>query len=216
MVFTMLMESVVPMLVTIFQMQQLVIVCDWNDSNLDLKRNLFRDTHTVKLIKSLSHVDKKVLIDSNLILCASTIGKEEITAIMKETFARNYPSVIVHHKDDEVFLPSSGINQQVYFYNEDTGSLYEKYWVNSVIVTRQLDLRHRLDDVYQRRSDMHGLNLNIAVNPWEQIYGVRRENTDITTMPSGDKFFRWSKDETFGMLEDFLTIMGSELNFTIR
>ena len=63
---------------------------------------------------------------------------------------------------------------------------------------------------------MHGLNLNIAVNPWEQIYGVRRENTDITTMPSGDKFFRWSKDETFGMLEDFLTIMGSELNFTIR
>lgn len=216
MAFAMLLESVVPMLVATLQMQRPIIVCDWNDSNLDLKRNLFRDAHAVKLIKSLGHVDKKLLVESNLIMCARTVGKDEIAAIMKETFALDNPWVIVHRKDDEALLPSSGINQQVYFYDEHTGSLYEKYTVNSVIVTRQLDIRHRLDDVHKRRADMHGLNLNIAVNPWEETYGVNRENADITALPSGDKFFRLSRSETFGMLEDFLTIMGKELNFTIR
>ena len=51
---TVVLDSVVPMLVSIFQMQKLIIVCDWNGISLDLRRNLFRDTRTVKLIKSLN------------------------------------------------------------------------------------------------------------------------------------------------------------------
>ena len=209
---TVVLDSVVPMLVSIFQMQQLIIVCDWNGTSLDLRRNLFRDTRTVKLIKSLSSVDKKFLIESNLIMCASTVGKDEIAAVMKKTYVEN-PWVIVHNEDDGVILPPSGINQLVYFYN---GSLYEMYSINSVVVTRKLDIHQPLDDVFQRRADMHGLNLNIAVNPWEQTYGVRGESDDIARLPSGDEFFRLRKNETFGLLEDFLSIMSRELNFTIR
>ena len=49
-----------------------------------------------------------------------------------ETFGINYPRVIMHKRDDEVFIHPSGINQQLYFFNEDTNSLYEKYQVNTV------------------------------------------------------------------------------------
>ena len=209
---TVVLDSVVPMLVSIFQMQQLIIVCDWNGTSLDLRRNLYRDTRTVKLIKSLNLVDKKFLIESNLIMCASTVGKDEIAEVMKKTHVGN-PWVILHNEDDGDTLPPSGINQLVYFYN---GSLYEMYSINSVVVTRQLDIQRPLDDVYQRRADMHGLNLNIAVNPWERTYGVKRESDDIATLSSGDEFYRLRKNETFGLLEDFLSIMSRELNFTIR
>ena len=210
-------ESVVPMLVTLFQMQRLTIVCNSNGTNLDWKRNLFRDAPTIKLIKSVSHAHKRDIMESNLIICASRVSQDEIAGLMKGTYALNYPWVIVHHKDDEMFLPSSGINQQVYFYNEFTGTLYEKYSVNSVTVTRQLDIRHRLDDVYKRRADMHGLNLNVAVSSWDQLYGVRsKDKTDIITLPSGDKFIRLSGEETFGMLEDLLIVLARELNFTVR
>ena len=211
----MLLESVVPMLVTIFQMQRIIIVCDWKDANLDLKRNLFRGAHTIMLTKYLSHLDKEMIIESNLILCVNTIGKDEIAAIMTETLAGNNPWIIVYNEEDEDLLPLSGIEQQVYFYNQHKGSLHEKYAVNSVIVTRQLDTRHRLDDVHKRRANMQGLHLNKAINPWAEAYGVRRKKDDIVAFPSGDKFFRLSKDETFGSLEEFLRIMANELNITV-
>ena len=170
--------------------------------------------------KSLRHIDEKDLKESNFILCANTIGLEGIRVLTNELkmFAVSNPSVILHRNGDKGYLQPTNINQQLFFYNEDVGSLYEKYVINSVAVTRQLDMRQPIDDIYKRRADLHGLSLKVAVNPVLTLYEVRRNSVDfaVDTLPSGERFYRMNRDETFGFLEDLLTVMSQELNFTTR
>ena len=62
---------------------------------------------------------------------------------------------------------------------KNDGSLYEKYVVNSVTVTKNLDMRQPVGDVYKRRADLHGLSLTVAVNPMLTLYGVKGESVVI-------------------------------------
>ena len=212
-----MLESVVPLLITTFQMQRLIIVCDLDNTTLDLKQQLFKGNTTVKVAKSLSHIDENVQVESNIILCTKTVGSNGFSAMAYENHAPSYPCVILHHQGDELFLSPSGINQQLYFYNEDTNSLYEKYTVNSVVVRRQLNLNLPLENIYERRADLHGLSMNVAVNSILPLYGImRKKTTDKITMSSGDEFYRLDKEDAFGMLEDLLTVVSRELNFTVR
>ena len=207
-----MLENVVPLFITIFQMKRLVIICDLSNSSLYLKKQFFTGEHTVKLAQSLVHMDNNVLMESNIILC----GRDGLAAVTDETFGINYPWVIMHKRDDEVFIHPSGINQQLYFYNEDTNSLYEKYQVNTVVVTRQLNFTMPMENVYERRADLHGLSLNVAVNSIFPLYEIKKENKDAMTLASGDEFYTIKTGDTFGMLEDLLQVMSRELNFTIR
>ena len=212
-----MLESMVQMLVTIFQMQRLIIICDLDRTSLDLRQQFFRGNHTLSVAKSLNQIDNNILAESNVIICAKNIGRETFKAMTYERFAVNYPWVILHNQDVEAFLSPSKINQQLYFYDMDTQSLYEKYTVNSVVVTTELNMNLPLDYIHERRSNLHGLSMNVAVNSLMPLYGImRKEKTDTITLPSGDKFFSVDKHDASGILEELLTEVARELNFTVR
>ena len=213
----MLLLPIVTRLAAIFNMQRLLLICDQKDTSLEMKRHFLKDKQTTNVANSLGHFDDTVLSQSNVVGFAHILGKEGMAALTNERYAVNYPWVILHKHADRVFIPPTGINQQLYFYNEDTQSLYEKYTVNSVVVKRQLNMNMPLDNIHRRRADLHGLSMNVAVNSILPLYGImRKKTTDKITMSSGDEFYRLDKEDAFGMLEDLLTVVSRELNFTVR
>ena len=167
------------------------------------------------MASSIGHLDEKVLAESNIILCVSTIGVENIVSVTNATelLAVENPWVIVHYKEEEEFLQPSRIDQQIYFYNIDNGTLYERYSVNSITVTRSLDMNYTIENFYERRADFQGVNLTVAVQEWYPIYYFNDTVKEVKVMPSGDKMYVIQEGE--GLLEDILGVMKKELNFTV-
>ena len=170
------------------------------------------------MASSMGHLDKKVLAASNIILCVSTIGVENLVSVTNATelMAVEKPWVILHYKEEEEFLQSSRIDQHIYFYNIDTDNLYERYSVNSITVTRSLDMSNPIDNFYERRADFQGVDLIVAVQERYPDYYFTGAVQEVKVMPSGDKMYVIQEGEGNGLLEDILVIMKRELNFTIR
>ena len=208
-------ESMVLMLIKIIQMQNPIIICDLNITNLEIKQHIFMGAITTRVSKDLMNIEENVLMESNVVICAKTMQQSRLYAMANGIYALNYPWVILHNQDDNYQLSPSGINQQMYFYDMDAKSLYEKYTVNSVVVTRKLNINVPLGNIYERRANLHGMNMNVAVNALEPLHGIVKKQ-DIVTHPSGNKYFRVDKDNAYGILEDLLQVMERELNFTVR
>ena len=165
------------------------------------------------------HLDKKMLAESNVIMCLDTIGGHNINSMTNasEKFAIKYPWILIHSEGQEEFLKPSRIDQQLYFYNADTGSLHERYSVNSFIVTRILDISKPMAPLHERRADFQGIELTVAVNVYHPQHGLRdTTNLEVITMPSGDKMHVVDEDNSYGVLKDFLSLLMKELNFTVR
>ena len=165
------------------------------------------------------HLDKKMLAESNVIMCLDTIGGHNIGYMTNasEMFAVQHPWILIHNVGQEELLVPSRIDQQLYFYNIDTGSLHERYSVNSVIVTRILDISKPMAPLHERRADFQGIELIVAVSVWHPQYGIRDTiNLEMTTVPSGDKMHVVKEDNAYGVLEDVLASLMKELNFTVR
>ena len=160
-----------------------------------------------------------MLSESSVIMCLSTIGGENIGAMTNasELYAIEFPWVIVHNGEQEGFLQPSRIDQQLYFYNTDTGSLYERYSINSVIVNRTLDISKPMVPLHERRGDFQGIELNLAVGVFHPQFGIKDDaNLEVKTLPSGDKMHVVKEEDAYGVQEDILAIMRKELNFTAR
>ena len=165
------------------------------------------------------HLDKKMLAESNVIMCLDTIGGHNINSMTNasEMFAIEYPWILIHSEGQEEFLTPSRIDQQLYFYNTDTGSLYERYSVNSVVVTRQLDFRKPMTPLHERRADFQGIELTLVVGVWHPQFGIKdTTELEVKTMPSGDKMHVVEEENAYGVQEDILAIMKKDLNFTVR
>ena len=174
---------------------------------------------TINIARSPDHLDKRVLAQSNVILCLSTIGGENIGAMTNasELYAIEYPWIIAHNGDELGLLEPSRIDQQLYFYNTDTGSLYERYSVNSVVVTRQLDISRPMAPLHERRADFQGIELTLVVGVWHPQFGIKdTTKLEVKTMPSGDKMHIVEEENAYGVQEDILAIMKNDLNFTVR
>ena len=164
-------------------------------------------------------MDKTELAESNVIICLSTVGVENILPLTNasELFAIKYQWVIFHNAEQEGFLGPSRIDQQLYFYNTDTGSLYERYSVNSVIVARTLDINQPILPLHERRADFQGIELTLAVGVFHPQFGIKdTARLEEKTMPSGDKMHVVEEDNAYGVQVDILAIMRRQLNFTIR
>ena len=209
--------SIVTHLITIFNMQKLIVVCDMNATSLEEKKSFFRGKVMINVVRSLDHIEDGVLSESNVIACADMLGKEGMVGMTKKgnVFAVHHPCVILHNNDQEKFVSATKINQQLYFYNQDTHSLRERYGVNLVTVTRELDMRLPFDNVNVRRADLQGVGINLAVNHFPPLYEVRKK-VGTKTLPSGDKVHPLNADDVFGMFEDIIAVMSRELNFSMR
>ena len=171
------------------------------------------------MARSTDHLDKRMLAESNVIMCLDTIGGHNINSMTNasEMSAIEYPWILIHSEGQEEFLTPSRIDQQLYFYNADTGSLHERYSVNSFIVTRILDIDKPMAALHERRADFQGIELIVAVSVWHPQYGIRdTTNLEMTTVPSGDKMYVVKEDNAYGVLEDILALLMKELNFTVR
>ena len=210
-----MLESSVPMLATLFQMQRLIIICDFDKTTLDLRRQFFRGNQTLRVAGSLDHIDNSILAESNLIVCAKNIGRAASDVIISDEVAVDYPWVILHNNVEKKFLFPSVINQQLYFYNEENTSIYEMYTVNSVVVKRQLSNIIPIDNIYNRRADLQGLTLKVVGKAFPPYYGIIKTEA-WTTLPSSDKVYPIKRGNTYGMIADVITVMGRELNFSVR
>ena len=204
---------IVTRLITIFNMQKLIIVCDLNDTSLEVKKSFFRGKATINIGKSLDHNEDR----SNVIACFDMLGIEGMGGLTKRgsEFAVHHPSVILHNNDQEKFLSVTKIHQQLYFYNRDTHSLHERYSVNLVTVTRELNMKLPFDNVNVRRADLKGVGIKLAVGHFPPLNELRKR-MGTKTLPSGDKVHPLNADDVFGMFEDIITVMSRELNFSIR
>ena len=205
--------STLQLLSSAFKMQRLFIICDLSNISMGFRKNLFNGKQTINVRQSLSHLDDNVLAESNLIICASTVGVESLTAV--KNISMRYPWVIVHSGELELFLAPSRIDQQIYIYNCDTNTLIEKYSVNSVVVERQLDIKLAHENVIERRSNLHGLTLNLVVAHWPPLFGIKGKG-GIQTLTSQDEYYALTPRDTYGWLKDLLIIMARDLNFTFR
>ena len=209
--------SIVTRLIAIFNMQKLIIVCDLNDTSLEVKKNFFRGKVTINIGRSLDHIENRVLSESNVIACVDMLGIEGMGGLTKKgnEFAVHHPSVILHNNDQENLLSATKIHQQLYFYNRDTHSLHERYSVNLVTVTRELNMKLPFDNVNVRRADLKGVGIKLAVGHFPPLYEVMKK-MGTKTLPSGDKVHPLNADDVYGMFEDLITVMSRELNFSIR
>ena len=180
---------------------------------------MFKLQQTINIARSTDHLDKRVLAESNVIMCLSTIGVENFGALTNasEMFAIKYPWVMVHNEVQEGFLGPSRIDQQLYFYNTDTDTLYERYSVNSVVVTRTLDTNQPMTQLHDRRADFQGIDLTIVVGVFHPLFGIKENaKCEAKTMLSGDKMHVLKEEDVYGVLEDILAILRRELNFTVK
>ena len=209
-----MMISTLQLLTSAFKMQRLFIVCDLNDMSLGSRRSLFTGKQTTNVGQSLSLLDDdNALAESNVIICASTIGVDSLAALNNISMRQSW--IIVHSAEQEAFLAPSRIDQQLYFYNNDTDTLSEKYSVNSVLVERQLEVKQPRENVVERRSDLQGTTLKLVVAHWPPLFGVGRKD-EIQTLPSQDEYHVLCPGDTYGWLKDLLVIMAKDLNFTFR
>ena len=210
-----MLESIILMLIKVIQMHKPIIICDLNITNSEIRQHIFMEKTTTRVSKDLADIEDNVLMESNIVICAQAIQRSQKYAIVNGIYALNYPWVILHNQDENHQLSPSAIYQQMYFYDMDANSLYEKYIVNAVVVTRKLNTNLYLGNIYERRANLHGLNMNVAVNALEPLYGIVKKH-DLVTHPSGNKYFRVDKNNAFGILENLLRVMEKELNFTVR
>ena len=202
--------STLKILASTFKMQQLFVICDLNIMSLGSKRSLFNGRQTINVGKSLPQLD---LADSNVIICASQVGVDSLAVVYNTSMRHSW--VIVHSGAQDASLSPSRIDQQLYFYNNDTNTLSEKYSVNSVVIERQLDLSHAQENVVERRSNLQGTTLRLLVAHWPPLFGVRRKDK-IHMLPSQDEYFALWSEDTYGWLKDLLVIMARDLNFTFK
>ena len=205
--------STLQLLASAFKMQRLFIICDLSNISLGLRKSLLNGRQTINVRQSLSHLDDNALAESNLIICASLVGVESLSALYNITM--RYPYIIVHSWEQEAFLAPSRIDQLIYFYNYDTNTLSEKYSVNSVVVERQLDIKRPQENVIERRSNLQGTTLNVVVAHWPPLFGVRRKG-GIQALLSEDQYYTLKPEDTYGWLKDLLLIMARELNLTFK
>ena len=178
--------------------------------SLGSKRSLFNGRQTINVGQSLPQLD---LEDSNVIICASKVGVENLAVAYNTSMRHSW--VIVHSGAQYASLYPSRIDQQLYFYNNDTNTLIEKYSVNSVIIERQLDISQAQENVVERRSNLQGTTLRLVVAHWPPLFGVGRKDK-IHTLPSSDKYYALRSEDTYGWLKDLLVIMAKDLNFTFK
>ena len=81
---------------------------------------------------SLSSYNLSHQVDANVIACANSLTESDLSTWHS---SRN-PWLILHDVQEEESVGPTRIEQQVYFYNVDSGVLYEMYTVNGVATKR--------------------------------------------------------------------------------
>ena len=94
--------STLQLLASAFKMQRLFIICDFDNVSLGLRKTLFTGKQTINVGQSLHQLDDIVLAESNLIICASTVGVESLAVVNNRSMRHSW--IIVHSEDQEFLL----------------------------------------------------------------------------------------------------------------
>ena len=112
---------------------------------------------------------KRASFQSRQIL-ARFLSKNDLLSFFENEFSNRFGFIISNDIEDEMERKNININQGIYFINENTTEIWEKYDINGMIIKNKLgkfsNSRLRFKDgidksLLKRRSNFHGINLKV-------------------------------------------------------
>ena len=183
----------------------------------------------VKFVGSLEQAEAipdLELIDA--LICGDHFQTEDVKRLMKKSrgIATKTTWIIISGTSSAITASPMNIDQQVYFYDTDTGVIRESFVINTERVDNEvgrvsqtgegLAVEWMTEGFLERRSNLHGSVLSVMVSDQVPYIEGTSLGTNFTSMPSGALVSEVDEDALSGMFNDINKIFMREMNFTSK